>query len=655
MKIRHWLAAMAAVVGVCAAIPITAHAQAAPPNGEALFNAHCKMCHDPAQGRAPARSALAVMPPAQIVDILTNGVMAPMAQGLSADEKQAIAAYLTAQPAAGPDAHPAPVAAAARRPALPASIGVDPMCTTRPPPIRESGMDWGSVGLDAGSRRFQRNPALSKADVPKLKLKWAYSMVGGGMPTVMGEWLFITNRTGKFYALDAKTGCVRWVAEGVTSRTTPMIVKSAISPSGWATFVGERNRTVRAFDAQSGKEIWRSAQLDANPVAGITGTPVVSGGALYVPMSSGEEGAAEQPGYSCCSFRGSLSALDLKTGQVKWKTYVITEPLHPTYKNAAGVQQQGPAGGAIWSAPTADAKRGLVYVATGDSYTTEPTKGDDAIVAIEMATGKIRWSHQVTERDNFIMGCNGAKKPANCPAPTGPDYDFGASPILFHLANGKDVLLSGQKSGAVYGMDPATGRLLWTTKVGSGSALGGVEWGMAADDKRLYVAISDIINLMDEILAKEGKGPVEGESSGPARPGLYALDPATGKVVWSAPAPVAPCHYAGDTSRSPAGGTCLRAQSAAPSVAGSVVFSGTVDGWFRAYDAATGKILWADSTTARTYDTLNQVKDQPGGGIDGLGPAIANGMVYVMSGFNGATRTGGNGVNVLLAYSVDGR
>jgi polyvinyl alcohol dehydrogenase (cytochrome) len=480
-------------------------------------------------------------------------------------------------------------------------------------------------------------------------------MVGGGMPTVVGDWLFFTNRTGKFYALDARSGCARWIAEGVTSRTTPMVVKSAVSPSGWATFLGERNRTVRAFDAQTGKEIWRSAQLEANPVATITGTPVVSGDTLYVPMSSGEEAVAGQPNYACCSFRGSLSALDLKTGQVKWKTPVITEPLHPTYKNARGVQQQGPAGAAIWSAPTADAKRGLVYVATGDSYTTEPTKGDDAIVAIEMATGKIRWSHQVTEQDNFVMGCNSALKPANCPTPLGPDYDFGASPILFHLPNGKDMLLSGQKSGAIYGMDPDTGRLVWTTKVGAGSPLGGVEWGMAADDRRLYVAISDIVNLMDEILAKQGKGPVEGESAGLAKAGVYALDPATGRILWSAPAPDAPCHYANDTARAPAGAACLKAQSAAPSAAGGMVFAGGVDGWFRAYDAATGKVLWAHSTTAQTYDTLNQVKGQPGGGIDGLGPAVANGMVYVMSGWNGATRTGGNGVNVLLAYSVDGR
>ncbi|THD75130.1 MAG: cytochrome C oxidase Cbb3 [Phenylobacterium sp.] len=657
---RSGFAAATAFVVVLAAA-VASHAQgaaqsAAAPNGEALFNTRCKACHDPAQGRAPARNALAVLPPGQIVEVLTSGVMAPMAAGLSADEKQAIATYLTAAPAAGPDAHPAPVAAASRRgPALPANVGVDPLCQTAPPPIRESGSDWGSVGLDAGSRRFQPHPGLTKAEVPRLKLKWAFSMPGGAMPTVMGDWLFTTNRNGKFYALDAKAGCVRWVTEGVGSRTTPMIVKTPISPSGWATFVGERNRTVRAFDAQTGKEIWRSAPLEANPVAGITGTPVVSGGQLFVPMSSGEEGAAMQASYPCCSFRGSLSGLDLKTGQVQWKTYVIAEPLHPTTKTPAGVQLQGPAGAAIWSAPTVDAKRGLVYVATGDSYTDAPTKGDDAIVALEMATGKIRWSHQVTERDNFVMGCNEAQRRANCPTPVGPDYDFGASPILFRLPSGKEVLLSGQKSGTVYGMDPASGRLIWSAKVGSGSALGGIEWGMAADDKRLYVANADLVLLFDEALKAQGKGPLEGEPAGPARPGLSALDPATGKLLWTTPAPEAACHYAGDQSRSPVPGLCIRAQSAAPSVIPGVVFSGTLDGWFRAYDAATGQILWASSTTAQTYDTLNQVKAQPGGSIDGLGAAVANGMVYVMSGFNGASRTGGNGVNVLLAYSVDGR
>jgi polyvinyl alcohol dehydrogenase (cytochrome) len=252
------------------------------------------------------------------------------------------------------------------------------------------------------------------------------------------------------------------------------------------------------------------------------------------------------------------------------------------------------------------------------------------------------------------MGCNEAVKAKNCPTPVGPDFDFGASPILFHLANGKDVLLSGQKSGVVYGMDPDTGRSLWSRKLGSGSALGGVEWGMAADDKRLYVAIADTINVMDEIMRPKGVVVFDGDL-GPPKPGISAVDPATGKVLWNTPAPKAPCHYAGDRSRDYTKGECIRAQSAAPSVMPGVVFSGALDGWFRAYDTATGKILWAYSTTAQTYDTANGVKGQPGGSIDGLGPTIAGGMVYIQSGWLGAANTGGNPVNVLLAFSADGK
>jgi polyvinyl alcohol dehydrogenase (cytochrome) len=645
MSLGKWMAVALAAAGVALSAQ-SAFAQS-PGSGEAVFAAHCKMCHEPAIERAPNRTTLSSLPPAQIVDALTNGVMKPMASGLTDADKLAVAAYLTTAQA-GPDAHPAPTAP---RPIPAAARGVDVMCTANPP-IAETASDWRSVGFDANSRRYQPNPGLKAADVPKLKVKWSFAMSGGSMPTVIGDWLFITNRSGKFYALDAKTGCVHWVVEGAASRTTPMVVKSAISPSGWATFIGERTRSVRAFDAQSGKEIWKSAQLETNPVAGITGTPVVAGDQLFVPLTSGEEPAARNLTYSCCTFRGSLVALDLATGKTQWKTFVITEPLHPTHKNSAGVMMQGPAGGAIWSAPTADLKRGLVYVATGDSYTDEPTKGADAIVAIETKTGKIRWSTQVTEKDNFIMGCeNGAKLP-NCPTPVGPDYDFGASPILFTLANGKQIVLSGQKSGIAYGMDPDTGKLFWKTAVGSGSALGGVEWGMAADGKRLYVAISDVINLFMEV---PGVAAITDDKMGPPKPGLYALDPATGKFLWSTPAPKADCHYAGDRSRDYAKGACIRAQSAAPSVMPGAVFSGTMDGWFRAYDPATGKIIWAFSTTAQTYDTVNQVKGQPGGNIDGMGPAIAGGMVYTMSGFQGAANTGGNAVNVLLAFSVDGK
>ncbi|MFL5295037.1 MAG: PQQ-binding-like beta-propeller repeat protein [Phenylobacterium sp.] len=668
MKLTSMLAAAAALA--CTAIAPLAHAQDTSA-GERVFTTRCKGCHDPNIDRAPSKATLATYPPAQIVDALTNGVMKPMASGLSDEDKQAVAAYLTGaqappaqtpppqgvpapQAAPNPQAAPQPPgpqarAAPARVPAAP--VGVDVKCAVNPP-IRATGSDWTSVGLDA-SHRFQANPGLALADVPKLKVKWAFAMAGGSMPTVIGDWLFIANRSGKFYALDPATGCVRWVVENAVARTTPQIVRSEISPSGWATFIGERNRTVRAFDAQTGKEIWRSAELDKNPVAGITGAPLVAAGKVFVPTTSGEEGAARQPSYACCSFRGSVVALDLKTGKTLWQTFVITEPLHPTRKNSAGTQMQGPAGGAIWSAPTYDPKRNLVYVATGDSYTEADTKGADAIVAMDAATGRIRWSNQVTEADNFIVGCNAAVKPVNCPNPDGPDYDFGASPILFKLG-AKDIVLSGQKSGVVFGMDPDSGKTLWSTRVGSGSSLGGIEWGMAADGKRLYVANADTVNVLEENLKVLGRTNL-GTPIGPAKPGLSALDPATGKVIWSVPAPHAPCHYAGDRSRDRGGGACSRAQSQAPSAMPGVVFSGTMDGWFRAHDAATGKVIWADSTTERTYDTVNEVKGQPGGSMDGLGAAIAGGRVFVMSGFNGAANTGGNGVNVLLAYSVDGK
>src|SRR5436190_7116546 len=401
MKSVIWKSALAGLVALGVAAPFASQSIAQQANGEQLFNSRCKMCHDPAVDRAPNRTALAAMRPADIVEVLTSGVMSPMAGGMSAADKQAIAAFLTEAPDAHPaPAAPAPAAGGPARGAAPAAAaarpaGVDKFCDKHPPIAAGAG-DWTNVGFDANSTRFQTNPGLKAADVPKLQVKWSYAMSGGGMPTVVGDWLFITNRNGKFYALDAKTGCVHWVADSA-SRTTPMIVKSSLSPSGWLTLVGERNRTVHALDAQTGKDIWRSEPLETVPAAGLTGSPVISGETVFVPLTSGEEGAAGSDTYECCKFQGSLAALDLKTGKKLWQTKVITEPLKPIGKNAAGTQMYGPAGGAIWSAPTVDAKRGRVYVATGDSYTDAPTKGADAVVAMEIATGNIRWSNQVTE------------------------------------------------------------------------------------------------------------------------------------------------------------------------------------------------------------------------------------------------------------------
>jgi len=616
----------------------------ATPNGETLFNAKCKSCHDPAVERAPNLAALRTRTQADIVQSLQSGLMAPMATGMTPGEMQAVAGFISK------------IAAASDALSFfgdPASVGNEKVCASHPPIAAREG-DWATLGVSTNSSRFQRHPELSVSDIPKLKLKWAFTMQGGGQPMVVGDWLFMTNRGGKFFALDAKSGCVHWSLSGAGSRTTPSVIRSNVSPSGWATFIGTNGRVIRAIDAQTGKDIWRSEPLEAHPAALLTGTPIAYGDRLFVPMSSLEEVTGAQESYPCCSFRGSLSALDIKTGKVLWKTYTITEPLKPTRKNAKGTQLQGPAGAAIWASPTIDEKRKLIYVVTGDSYTDADTKGADAVMAVEMETGKVRWSHQVTEADNFTLACGaGPMRNSSCPENEGPDVDFGASPILFKLNNGRDVVVAGQKSGVVYGFDTDNGKMIWKTAVGSGSALGGIEWGIGADDRYVFVPNADTVLLIDEILKRRGEPLFMGVDL-PAKPGLSALDPATGKVTWHVPAPIAPCKYA-NPARERARGECVRAQSAAPAVIPGAVFSGTVDGWMRAYDSSTGKIIWAYSTTAQTYDTVNGIKGQPGGGIDGMGPTIAHGMVYFMSGFNGASSTGSNGNNVLLAFSVDGK
>ncbi len=633
---------LALISGVLLALSAMAGAAQAA-SGEAVFIERCKMCHEPAVDRAPSLADLAKRPQGDIVAALTNGIMKPMAEGLSAADIQAVAAYVSpaATPARATGAEMPQVAVKTGQ------IGTNPVCTVHAP-IQATAGDWSSTGIDDPSTRFQRKPGLSAADVPRLKVKWAFSMTGGGQPTVIGDWLFVTNRSGHFFAMDAKSGCVHWVVDNLVARTTPMVVRSPISPSGWATFVGQSDRIVRAFDAQTGKELWRSAVLDPHPVGVLTGSPIVADDRLLVPISSIEEAAAMSKSYACCTFRGSVAALDLKTGKLLWKTSMISEPRRELREKDTGQKVGGPAGAAIWSAPSIDRKRGLVYVVTGDSYTDVDTIGADAVVAVDIKTGKIRWQHQVTEKDNFVMGCGRNSNSGNCPTPMGPDHDFGATPVLMPLKGGKSVLIAGQKSGLAYGFDPDTGKRLWTTRVGIGSALGGIEWGIGADDRYVYVPVSDLGGLFGEF-----RPPGMPETSGPApKPGISALDPATGKIVWQTLAPKAACTYASDKGQP---SRCMRAQSAAPAIMPGFVFQGGLDGWFRAYDSATGNIVWEDSTTARTYDTLNGIRGQPGGGIDGMGPTIANGMVYVVSGNNGAARVGSNGVNVLLAYSVDGK
>jgi polyvinyl alcohol dehydrogenase (cytochrome) len=361
--------------------------------------------------------------------------------------------------------------------------------------------------------------------------------------------------------------------------------------------------------------------LDNHPYARITGSPIFYGGRLFVPMASLEEATGMTRGYECCTFRGSLAALDGETGRQLWKSYTVLDPPKAYKKNKEGGQKYGPAGAGVWSAPTIDAKRKLVYVATGDSYTDVEINTSDAIMAYNIDNGSLVWVSQVTPKDNYIVGCPASP---NCPDEVGPDYDFGSSPILRTLPGGKQIIIAGQKSGVVWGLDPdQKGKILWNTKLGAGSVMGGVEWGHGADGENTYVAISDVA-------AREG-----------AQPGISALNLATGEKVWNTPAPKVTCAMRTG---------CSPAQGAAVSVIPGAVFSGAVNGHFRAYSTKTGEIVW-DFDTARPFDTVNKVPGK-GGSINGGGPAIANGMVFTNSGYGSFGQADGN---VLLAFSVDGK
>jgi polyvinyl alcohol dehydrogenase (cytochrome) len=294
--------------------------------------------------------------------------------------------------------------------------------------------------------------------------------------------------------------------------------------------------------------------------------------------------------------------------------------------NASGVQLMGPSGAAIWSSPTFDAATPRIYVTTGDNYSDPPTPTSDAILAFDADSGALAWSHQTTAGDAYNIACSRAA--TNCPGANGPDLDYGSSAVLVDLPSGKRALIGAQKSGVVTALDPDhDGAILWRTRVGRGGALGGVEWGTAADRTKLYAAVSDV-----KISSLAG-------SSAGGEPGLNALNLETGEIVWRTPHP--------DCNGVPG---CNPAQSAAVTAIRGIVFSGDLDGHLRAYAAEDGRIVWDVDTTGE-HDTVNGVRGY-GGSINGPGPVVVGGVLYVNSGYG---VFGGMPGHVLLAYTVDGR
>jgi polyvinyl alcohol dehydrogenase (cytochrome) len=617
---------LTAIIAGIAALPLAAHAQQAIPsiaqqNGAALYSQYCSQCHDAAnnESRAPSRSVLQSMTPEGVLRALSTGSMASIAQERTNAERAAIAAFIAGKGSEAP----------------PASTDISGQCPQNPVgfPQRLDGPRWNGWGADLSNSRFQ--PAamagLTQDQVPLLHLKWAFGFLGRSaavaQPTIVGGLVFVGGGDREVYALDAKRGCTRWAFK------TEAIVRTAISfapipgTEQFAVFFGDVRTNAYAVNAITGALVWKT-KVEDHPAARITGAPTLYSGILYVPVTSIEEVTGSPPSYQCCTFRGSVVALDIATGRQIWKGYTIPEAPRPTKRNAMGTQLYGPSGAGVWSAPTIDVQRQALYVATGDNYSDPPSETSDAIVAFDLATGRMLWHWQATANDSYVVSCFSADRTnTNCPESNGPDHDFGQSPILVSLLSGQRVLVVGQKSGVVHALDPdQEGKILWQTRVGKGGALGGIMWGSAADQDHVYVANSDVRFSPggDKLLDPNAGG------------GLFALDLASGKISMQVP-PV-PC---GSRSR------CSPALSAAVTAIPGVVFSGGVSGYLRAYATSDARLLW-EVDTAREYPIVNGVSAR-GGAMDGPGPTIVDGMLYVNSGY---AQWGGLPGNVLLAFEV---
>jgi polyvinyl alcohol dehydrogenase (cytochrome) len=321
--------------------------------------------------------------------------------------------------------------------------------------------------------------------------------------------------------------------------------------------------------------------------------------------------------------RGSVSALDAATGAILWKTYSIAAEPQPKGRNPRGVQQYGPAGGGIWNSPTIDAKRGLLYVGTGNGFAEPAQPTTNSILAIDLLTGMIRWKFQALANDVWLWQCDPGTPThtANCPRNQGPDHDFGSSPLLVTTPAGRDLVIAAQKSGMLWALDPDhAGAVVWQYRLGAGSPLNG-QWGAASDGRNVYAGSS--------------------EAKGPAPGGIHAVDLDTGRRTWFTPAQPQLC---GDAPPP----TCFASQGAAASVIPGVVFSGSVDGGLRAYSTKDGAVLWTYDSN-RYFDTVNGVIAR-GASMDASGPVIAGGMLFVNSGYAGLVGRPGN---VLLAFRLE--
>lgn len=581
-------------------------------SGESLYQKNCAACHNGRVSKAPPLSMMATFSTSSVLRAMNEGIMQTQAAALKPNERLAVAEFMTGKP-------------------------LDSVALVSAPACKQNEVDLSEAprvagwGVDLGNRRFFENTItqISLDNLDQLELAWVFAFPDASrvrsQPTVVGNSLLIGSQSGEVRAIDRDTGCVKWTF------TTVAEVRTGIVVSQWAdaddsakplAFFGDLIGNVYAIDVRTGALVWRD-RPDQHPSLTITAAPALHDGQLYVAFSSLEVVAAADPDYECCTFRGGVAAYDANAGTKLWTGYTIAESPVVVGQNSVGTDQLAPSGAPVWGTPVIDAERQQLYVGTGESYSSPAGSTSDAILALSLKDGHIVWQMQATAGDAWNMSCETEGR-INCPSEDGPDYDFGAATLLATTDDGKDILVAGQKSGAVYGIDPQTGKQLWRNKLGRGGIQGGVHFGMSSDGDLVYVPMSDFYG-----------GP---RWPGKAYPGMFAVDLETGEKRWFTETPNV-CD-----GRE----FCDPGLSAAASAVSGGVLGGAMDGRLRAYDRETGAIVWE-------FDALREFSAVGGGtGFGGSfsgasGPVFDGDMLFVTSGYGIYNHMPGN---VLLAFKL---
>lgn len=596
--------------------------------GSTIFGNSCESCHGKIES-APAPALLKKMTPEHIYMELTTGSMVSNAKDLTDQQKRDIAEWVGGRKLMLGD-----TGAASKMPNQCSTSAAIQSLTSRP-----AWNGW-SNGIDATRFQDAKGAGINPDKVSSLHLRWAFALPGAdsvyGQPTVVDGKLFVTSDAGYLYSLDAKSGCVHWSYNmGIGVRSAPIVGPLKPGSTHYAVFFGDIRGNVYAVDANTGSLIWKES-VDPHPLSRITAGTTLYNGRLYVPVASLEEPESSSYNYKCCTFRGMVAAFDSETGKQVWKTYTL--PDVPTKQmDADGKSHIGPAGVGVWGPVTIDPKRNVLYIGTGNTFSSPDIGRSDAVIAMNLDTGNILWVKQDEGGDVWHTGCPqgpgpegfppkpqrpqrpaGMRRPGftpptpppdyYCADPEGPDWDIASGVMLGTLPDGHDILVTGQKAGMVWGQDPdKQGEVIWHSRIDI--PRGQIVFGGAMDHDTAYFAFR----------------------SG----GVDAINIADGKEKW----------YTEVTS--PPEMEAHKGFSAAVSVVPGVVFAAGLDGMLRAFSTKDGKELW-NFNTAQDFDTVDGIKGH-GGSIGSAGPTVANGMVFVTSGYTGFQ--GGVPGNVLLAFS----